>query len=43
MPVIATALIAMSVAFAHAIEDTHHPTAPPAPHQAGQQGTATTC
>ena len=37
MGVIAAALIAMSVAFAHAIEDPHHSSAPTAPHQPGKQ------
>ncbi len=43
MGVVTAALVTMSVAFPHAAEDAHHPAAPAAPHQAGQQGTATPC
>src|SRR6516225_2520933 len=35
--IIATALIAMSIALPHAVEDTHHSSTPPAPHQPGEQ------
>ena len=38
MGIIAAALIAMSVAFPHAVENTHHSSAPTAPHQPGEQG-----
>ena len=37
MGIIAAALIAMSVAFPHAVEDPHHSSAPTAPHQASEQ------
>jgi hypothetical protein len=40
MGVIAAALIAMSVAFPHAVEDAHHSSAPPTPHQPGEQSAA---
>jgi hypothetical protein len=42
MGIIAAALIAMSVAFPHAVEDTHHSSAPTAPHQTGEQCAAAT-
>jgi hypothetical protein len=37
MSIIAAALIAMSVAFAHAVEDPHHSSTSAASHQAGEQ------
>jgi hypothetical protein len=40
MGVIAAALIAMSVAFPHAVEDTHHSSASTTPHQPGEEGAA---
>src|SRR5262245_30657934 len=40
MGIIAAALITMSIAFRHAVEDTHHSSAPAAPHQAGEQRAA---
>jgi hypothetical protein len=37
MSIIASALIAMSVAFAHAVKDAHHSSTSAASHQAGEQ------
>jgi hypothetical protein len=37
MPIIAAALVAVGVAFAHAIKHPHHPTTTAAPRKAGQQ------
>jgi hypothetical protein len=40
MSIIAAALIAVSVAFAHAVKDTHHSSTSAASHQAGEQRAA---
>ena len=37
MTVIATALVTMRIAFAHAIEDAHHPSTTTAPHEAAEE------
>jgi hypothetical protein len=37
MGIIAAALISMSVAFPHAVKDTHHSSAPTASHQASEK------
>ena len=40
MSVIAAALVAMGIAFAHAVEDAHHPSTASTPHQTGEQCTS---